>query len=452
MLKNVSWLLLMASMSWAGASGAAEPAAATVPACHNGSYRTDSADLLVISGPTEEKLRYFLPDGRTGFLKKGDSGQAQLVPGWVSGPAAGRATLGPCDASAIEFSLDGQPTKQWSRLPLHITETQFDSNGIQLKGRLVAPPGERWPLVILVHGAETTGVINVYSWQYLLPAQGIGVFVFDKRGTGGSAGTYTQNFDLLAQDVAAAVGEARKLAGDRAERVGLLAGSQGGWVGPLAATKTNVDFMVVAFGMLTPVLAEDKLQVVNDLRRAGYDEDTQRKAGEVADATAQILRSGFKSGYERLAELKKKYGREPWFAKLTGEYTGEMVKISERELRRTGKDKYDNLQIDWNDQPLDTMRALQIPQLWMLAEEDIEAPNAETIALLHQFQDQGRQIDVAIFPHADHGLVEFDETPDLQRTPRKYATGFFDMPADWVHGRMLGRQYGQARIRLHSLP
>jgi hypothetical protein len=38
-----------------------------------------------------------------------------------------------------------------------------------------------------------------------LPAEKVGVFVYDKRGTGGSDGKYTQDFDTLADDAVAAM-------------------------------------------------------------------------------------------------------------------------------------------------------------------------------------------------------------------------------------------------------
>src|SRR3546814_5124285 len=95
--------------------------------------------------------------------------------------------------------------------------------------------------------------------QYLLPAQGVGVFVYDKRGTGRSTGSYTQDFHLLAGDARAALVEALRLAGERAGRFGFHGGSQAGWVAPLAASKTpQAQFVLVGYGMATGPLAEDR--------------------------------------------------------------------------------------------------------------------------------------------------------------------------------------------------
>ncbi|PPJ44707.1 alpha/beta hydrolase, partial [Rhizobium sp. KAs_5_22] len=95
-------------------------------------------------------------------------------------------------------------------------------------------------------------------------------FVYDKRGTGGSSGKYTQNFHELSDDAGAALREALRVGGARVGRIGYLGGSQGGWVAPLAASKTpQAQFVEVGFGLADGVLAEDRDQVVLDLRAAG---------------------------------------------------------------------------------------------------------------------------------------------------------------------------------------
>ena len=71
-------------------------------------------------------------------------------------------------------------------------------------GRLIEPPGAAAagrPLVVMVHGSERTSAL-ASPYAYSLAAQGITVFVYDKRGTGASGGDYTQNFELLAADAA----------------------------------------------------------------------------------------------------------------------------------------------------------------------------------------------------------------------------------------------------------
>src|SRR6266480_1324269 len=122
------------------------------------------------------------------------------------------------------------------RIAFDVTETKFQGAGVSLAGRLVMPDGNsRVPIVVLIHGSERDSARDFYTLQRLFPTEGIGAFVYDKRGTGASGGRYTQDYLLLADDAIAAMREARRLAGSRAGRIGYQGGSQGGWVAPLAA-------------------------------------------------------------------------------------------------------------------------------------------------------------------------------------------------------------------------
>src|SRR3546814_10017358 len=81
------------------------------------------------------------------------------------------------------------------QIALETRETSFTSHGTRLVGRLVMPPGDGpVPIVVLLHGAEFSSARDSNSLQRMLPAAGIGAFVYDKRGTGASGDRYTQVF------------------------------------------------------------------------------------------------------------------------------------------------------------------------------------------------------------------------------------------------------------------
>src|SRR4029077_8472909 len=126
------------------------------------------------------------------------------------------------------------------------------------------------PVIVLVHGSEASSALDSYQFQRLLPAHAVGAFVYDKRGTGRSQGKYTQDFSLLADDVVAAMHEARRLAGARLTRIGYHGGSQGGWGGPIAANRAPVDFVIAAFGLAVSVIDEDQEEVAIEMREEGH--------------------------------------------------------------------------------------------------------------------------------------------------------------------------------------
>jgi dienelactone hydrolase len=143
-----------------------------------------------------------------------------------------------CSGDVVSFRTPAGATQRWQRLPTRDTDATFISAGTKLVGQLIEPAGPAdpmRPLVVLVHGSERTMAVAAI-YQRMLVAQGISVFAYQKRGTGDSEGEYTQNFELLADDAAAALAKARELAAGRFGRAGYFGGSQGGWIAPLAAT------------------------------------------------------------------------------------------------------------------------------------------------------------------------------------------------------------------------
>jgi dienelactone hydrolase len=282
---------------------------------------------------------------------------------------------------------------------------------------------------------------------YLLAAQGLAVFAYDKRGTGHSEGFYTQNFELLADDAAAAGREARERAAGRFTRFGYAGFSQGGWVAPMAAQRGGADFVVVGFGLVLTPLEEDQEQVQSELREAGYGAPVLAAAREVTDATGAIMASGFRSGFDRLAALRRRYAPQPWFGRMRGEFTGEMLRNDEATLRRIGKPLLDPLDVIWRHDGQAVLKQLpRTPVLWVIAGADREAPPDVTRERLLGLRRAGQPIDLFMFPDTDHGMLEFTESADGQRRFTRVTEGYYRLLGDWVHGR-LAPPYGRG-VRL----
>lgn len=68
-----------------------------------------------------------------------------------------------------------------------------------------------------------------------------------------------------------------------------------------------------------------------------------------------------------------------------------------------------------------------------VADEDrLEAPPEVTIAVLERLRTElGKPFETVIFPHADHGIVEFEEK-DRKRIKTNYADGYFSTMTDWL--------------------
>ncbi|WP_187775612.1 alpha/beta hydrolase family protein [Luteimonas suaedae] len=419
-------------------------------ACQTGAWRMESGEILSLS-PVDGGLRYRLLDGRSGrFETAGDDTQLSAPEGWrEQGAMVATVAFEPCDAGRMRFRIDGGPSGKAEKIALLMQDTRFRSDDLTLRGRLVLPADSDAPvpLAVLAHGSERYSAVDIYPLQYLLPAQGVAVFVYDKRGTGGSEGEYTQDFHVLADDAVAALDEARRLAPDAFSRTGYVGGSQGGWIAPLAASRSRVDYAVAMFGLAEGALAEDREQVMNDLRAAGHGEDVLAKAREVTDATALLMASGFTRGFDELDAVRRAYGDEAWFGDIRGEFTGRILEfpgwLPQWVSRRIAM-HYD-VGTSWDYEPLPVLAELDAPQLWIIAAEDREAPNAETLRRLRALQAQERPIDLAIFPETDHGIYEFTEK-DGERTLLRHPEGYLRLLADWIAEPVLRGRYGTAKL------
>jgi pimeloyl-ACP methyl ester carboxylesterase len=439
-MQRLNWLAVAAWIGFSSSAIGAEPAAN----CEAGVYRLADGSLVDV-GPDGDRLRWRTLDGRTGGLSKDAAGAWTSSLGWTREPDRIAVSFSACGSGAITF--DGKPG---TALKLEPIETRFSSGGETLAGRLVLPPGAGdAPLVVLGHGSEKTSALATGFRQRLYPAAGVGVFAFDKRGTGQSSGKYTQDFEVLAADAAAALNEARRLAGKRASRVGFLGGSQAGWVLPLAAQMAPADFVIVGYGIADSPLTEDRTETLQDLRAAGWGPEVLAKAGEVTDATGAVIASDFTSGFERLNAVIGKYGREPWFKDLNGEFTGEVTQAAmaypEAVLRVEGPKRDEGT--TWEFDAMASLRRLRAPLLWMIAGADTGGAGEETKDNLLTLQREGRPVTIVVFPNTEHGIHLIRST-DGKREEIGYHPGFFGAELDFVKTGSVRRKYGDAEVHL----
>ncbi|MBE1529230.1 hypothetical protein GGC65_003686 [Sphingopyxis sp. OAS728] len=393
-------------------------------ACTPGTYAAPDGDFVVlVKSPAVAApgLRYLFRDGRRGATS--DAGV-------------------PLTCGTGDVTVKG---KAWAPIAFRETPATFDSVGTKMAGVLIEPPGTadaKRPLVVMVHGSERNSPIGgVYG--YAMAAQGISVFVYDKRGTGGSEGEYTQNFELLAEDAAQALGQARSMTAGRHGRAGFFGGSQGGWVAPLAATRTTADFVAIGFGLVASPIEEDREQMVSEVRAAGLGEDAEALVTRLSQATAGLLLSDFRTGYEALDAVRADMKDKPWAAKIEGEYSGAIARMPNEDLKRVGRARVDNLELIWDYDAVAALKKLDAPLLWVLAGEDREAPIETTRGALLGLAKAGKPVDVYLFPDTDHGMFEFTTAVDGSRSVTRITDGYLKLLGDWIKGNARGT-YGRA--------
>jgi dienelactone hydrolase len=150
------------------------------------------------------------------------------------------------------------------------TDVSFQNGDLTLHGTVVAPVGgQDLPGIVMVHGSGTPYSREKYRDQAEAFARaGVATLVYDKREVGYS--TTNRSYSVLADDALAAVRKLREQPGIDPKRVGVWGLSEGGWVAPLAASRSSdVAFVVVLGANGGPPARQQAWNVQNQLRAQG---------------------------------------------------------------------------------------------------------------------------------------------------------------------------------------
>ena len=402
-----------------------------------GAYEFDNGQIITISPSQGNTHRYRnLATGESQRLYPSKNLTYYSGPGWASDEPVelviNFVTDSMGSATVVELQQEGEPPRYAKKRALREEYVKFPSGDISLHGKLVLPLGAGpFPAVVIVHGSGKDAATQVYYEPYLYAAYGIACFVYDKRGTGDSDGKFTMDFYKLADDVLSAVDWLGQHDEIDDERIGLAGYSQGGWVAPLAASQSEpIKFVLVGYGTAESPLEEDWWETLNAIQAAGYKNDDLEKAKEVISAVHALVASDLSEGWEHFNKLKKKYNDELWVDELDAGMSGAFFQWPRGILTTIGK-RFFPPELIWDYNPIPVLDQLEIPMLWVLGRGDEEAPNDVTIAELENLSQQGKPIEVKIYPNADHGIIEF-QVKDGERIYTGYPSDYFKYKVNWV--------------------
>ena len=351
-------------------------------------------------------------------------------------------------ATGLSWTKDRGPALSAERIGREQWLT-FDSGGTTLTGRLSLPEG-RGPhaAIVLVHGSGADAATEYHYNGDFLAAHGVAALTYDKRGTGRSGGTYTFDFHELASDAVAAVEYLKTRPEVDGRRIGLAGYSQGGWVAPLAASLTDdVRYVIVSYGLIDSPAEEARVETRNTLRKRGVDEASLDQLDELTLAAVRIVATGFKQGWEEFGRLKRRYKREPWVKQLSGTVVGKFVFYPRWVVKWLGPRNAPR-DLPWYYDSPAVLEDLDVPMVWLLAEDDESAPLELVLPALRRFQAAGKPYEVIVFPGADHSMLRFTEESG-ERTYTGYTPGYFEAEVqaarrfsglDWFFLTRLGLQ------------
>ncbi|HET6290943.1 MAG TPA: alpha/beta fold hydrolase, partial [Amycolatopsis sp.] len=222
-------------------------------------------------------------------------------------------------------------------------DVSFTSHGVTLHGTVVAPEGRGGlaPGIVMVHGSGEHDRDDYRTEAEAFAKAGIATLIYDKRTEGYSL--FERNYAVLADDALAAVRALRSRPGVDPARVGVWGLSEGGWVAPLAASKSkDVAFAVTVGANGVSPDRQQSWAFETYLRRGGV---TGSMVDMVASTNMRTLAGAGlfpEAGYDPVPVLEKV--RQPVLG-LWGELDrltppGEAVRIFRETLERAGNRQY----------------------------------------------------------------------------------------------------------------
>jgi alpha/beta superfamily hydrolase len=251
----------------------------------------------------------------------------------------------------------------------------FANQTVRLAGTLYKPLTETaYPALVVLHEASG-GTRQHPFYQHLvthLPACGIAVLLFDRRGSGHSGGDFeTASFETLAKDGNAAVEYLHSRDDIDKSRIGLYGVSQGGWIAPLVAgLRSDTAFLVIVSGCGVSPAKQMDYGLAYHLRQKGFTEDAIAQAISLRNQVNEYYR-GHLSREVVAAELDRLQS-EPWFQQAYFDSSQDLPED-------VTKDKW-WYELDYD--PLPIWKQIQSPTLFLFAEDDQWVPVAESMSKL----------------------------------------------------------------------
>lgn len=242
------------------------------------------------------------------------------------------------------------------------------ADGLEIEGILVKPlgflPGQRYPLVVVVHGGPegcyTNGWITSYgNWTQLLASTGYLVLLPNYRGSIGRDESFERgdHGDLMGAefgDILAGIDHLVERGWVDPERVGIGGGSYGGYTAAWAATAHPEQFAA----------AVDFCGITNWLSMQGTSDIPEENA-----------------------------------------------------LVHWNRPFYENTDLYWERSPLAHVRDCRTPLLLLHGEEDARVPIGQSVELYTALRLLGREVEFVRYPREGHGLREAAHQLDfLQRS------------------------------------
>jgi pimeloyl-ACP methyl ester carboxylesterase len=207
-------------------------------------------------------------------------------------------------------------------------------------------------------------------------------------------------------------------------RIGVWGLSQGGWLGPLAASQSSdISFVIAVSGPGVSPGEQMLVYYANELRDRGMAESDVRQADALRREVWTYLFTG--AGYEKARQDLINARGQRWFQAVNSQQDRLFEPLQKPlELDRPGSSIL-RFRREMTYDPVPALRALHVPALFLFGAEDRLIPVEKSTAVIRDVESQSAHADftIQVFDHDDHGMYDQAGTLD----PR-----YLDAMAKWL--------------------
>ena len=312
-----------------------------------------------------------------------------------------------------------RPQEPRPPFPYRSVAVSYRSGEVTLAGTLTQPGGEGpFAAVLLVTGSGPQDRDETIAGHkpFLLLADtltraGYAVLRVDDRGVGGSSGDLAAaTYDELTRDVLAGVAFLRTQAAVDSQRIGLLGHSEGGYLAPLAARRSEgVAFVILMAGPAVP--GEAVLRLQNRLIYEGLGLPQAQVEAQVAyiEQLAALLERR-EYGAARVLSRRR---IEAQYAALPAAQRPSPAEQEAAVTAQAASLLTPNTRAFITHDPRPALAALDVPVLAFYGGKDIQVPSRQSVPVLRDLLADKADVTVRVFPELNH-LMQPATTGDFE--------------------------------------
>ena len=291
---------------------------------------------------------------------------------------------------------------------------QFRSGDAILDGTLLFPKkGTTLPALVVLHGSGPETRNNGLYHAKRLTKAGYVVLAYDKRGCGKSTGDEKSwqwfNFDTLAADAMAALAFLRNHPKVDSQRVGVFAGSQGGWVLPrLLNSKPSLAFAICLSCSVTTVAQDRLYERGARLKMEGFDAQARAEVREMQLLDQALSRNPSSAEVqEAFASAWVANQSKSWFPRVYHD-----LSLDPNPSRDPYRKWYRTV---LDDDPVPLLSETDTPILWLFGDPELDryGPVQQSSQNLQKLIGEGQDFTLRHYPGADHNLRKQNYHSDI---------------------------------------